>query len=92
MTAHRAVEAPRFAGYSFPGSFEPHEYFPGRLYLEGRIPRSAGDDLARLGHEIHWWDDWTWLAGAPCTVYRDPRSGVLSGGADPRRPAYALGW
>ena len=92
LDAQSAVEAPRFAGYSFPGSFEPHEYFPGRLYLEGRIPRSAGDDLVRLGHEIHWWDDWTWLAGAPCTIYRDPRTGVLSGGADPRRPAYALGW
>ena len=92
MDAQRAVEAPRFAGYSYPSSFEPHEYFPGRLYLEGRIPRSVGDALARRGHAVHWWDDWTWLAGAPCVIYRDPRTGILHGGADPRRPAYVLGW
>jgi hypothetical protein len=35
----------------------PHEYFPGRLYLEGRIPGMPGGDLLRLGPEIHWWDN-----------------------------------
>ena len=29
MAPQAAVEAPRFAGYSFPGSFEPHPYYPG---------------------------------------------------------------
>ena len=92
MPAQSAIEAPRFAGYSYPGSFEPHPYFPGRLYLEARIPKATGEELARLGHGVHWWDDWTWLAGAPCTIVADHKSGVLHGGADPRRPAYALGW
>jgi gamma-glutamyltranspeptidase/glutathione hydrolase len=92
MDAQTAIEAPRFAGYSYPGSFEPHEYFPGRLYLEARIPKSTGDALAKLGHKVFWWDEWTWLAGAPCTIVNDHKTGVLHGGADPRRPAYVLGW
>jgi len=92
MDAQAAIEAPRFANYSFPGSFEPHKYYPGRLYLEGRIPAAAGDVLKQLGHKVHWWDDYTWLAGAPCTIVVDQKTGMLHGGADPRRPAYVLGW
>jgi gamma-glutamyltranspeptidase/glutathione hydrolase len=86
-----AVEAPRGASYSYPGSFEPHAYHPGLLNLESRIDRATGDALGRLGHKIEWWPDWTWLAGAVCTVVADLESGVLKGGADPRRPSYALG-
>ena len=47
--------------------------------------------LAGLGQRIEWWADWTWLAGAVCTVVADLETGVLKGGADPRRPSYALG-
>jgi len=92
MDAQSAIEAPRVANYSYPGSFEPHEYFPGRLYLESRIPKATGDALAKIGHKVYWWGDWTWLAGAPCTIVVDHKTGVRHGGADPRRPAYALGW
>ncbi|MDH4150826.1 MAG: gamma-glutamyltransferase family protein [Betaproteobacteria bacterium] len=92
MSVQDAVEAPRFANYSYPGSFEPHPYFPGRLYLESRIPRETGDALAAMGHKLYWWDDMTWLAGAVCTIVNDHQRGVLHGGADPRRPAYVLGW
>jgi len=92
MSPQDAVEAPRFASYSYPGSFEPHPYFPGRLYLESRIERGTAEDLAQRGHKIHWWDDMTWLAGAVCTIVADRKNGVLHGGADPRRPAYVLGW
>jgi len=92
MQPQEAVEAPRFATYSFPGSFEPHPYYPGRLQLESRIERATGDELASRGHRVHWWDDMTWLAGAVCTIVADHKHGVLHGGADPRRPAYVLGW
>jgi len=91
MEAQEAVEAPRIASYSFPSSFEPHAYHPGRLNLEGRIERPTGDALGGLGHKVEWWPDWTWLAGAVCTIIADKASGVLKGGADPRRPSYALG-
>jgi gamma-glutamyltranspeptidase/glutathione hydrolase len=92
MEVQEAVEAPRVASYSFPSSFEPHAYHPGLLNVESRIERSTGEALGRLGHKIEWWPDWTWLAGAVCTIVGDQESGVLKGGADPRRPSYAIGW
>ena len=91
MEVQEAVEAPRVASYSFPSSFEPHAYHPGLLNLESRIDQPTGDALGRLGHKIGWWPDWTWLAGAVCTVVADQETGVLKGGADPRRPSYAVG-
>jgi gamma-glutamyltranspeptidase / glutathione hydrolase len=91
MEVQEAVEAPRVASYSYPSSFEPHAYHPGLLNMESRIDKATGEALGRLGHKIGWWPDWTWLAGAVCTVVDDQESGVLKGGADPRRPSYALG-
>ena len=92
MDPQPAVEAPRFASYSFPSSFEPHSYYPGRLNIEGRIGEATGDALARLGHKVERWPDWTWLAGSVCTIVADRKRGIISGAADPRRPSYALGW
>ena len=92
MSAQDAIEAPRFSNYSYPGSFEPHHYFPGRLYMESRIPKSTADALAKRGHKMYDWPDFTWLAGAVCTIVNDHKNGVKHGGADVRRPAYVLGW
>jgi gamma-glutamyltranspeptidase/glutathione hydrolase len=92
MDVQEAVEAPRGASYSYPSSFEPHAYHPGLLNLESRIDRATGDALGHLGHRVEWWPDWTWLAGAVCTIVANRETGLLSGGADPRRPSYALGW
>lgn len=92
MDPQEAVEAPRFASYSFPDSFEPHSYHPGRLNVEGRIPQETGAALSALGHQVHWWPRWVWRAGAVCCIVVDPTTEVLHGGADPRRPSYALGW
>jgi gamma-glutamyltranspeptidase/glutathione hydrolase len=91
MQPQEAVEAPRCASYSYPGSFEPHPYHPGLVYLEKRIDGATGDALSRMGHKVDWWPEWTWLAGAVCTVVSDEQSGVLKGAADPRRPSYAVG-
>ncbi len=92
MDIQSAIEAPRFATFSFPSSFEPHSYFPGRLNLESRIARETGDALAELGHKVEWWPDMIWRAAAVCAIRVDQERGVLHAGADPRRPAYALGW
>ena len=92
MSAQDAIEAPRFSTYSYPGSFEPHAYFPGRLYLESRIEKSVTDKLAARGHDVREWPAFTWLAGAVCTIVNDHKTGVMHGGADLRRPAYVLGW
>ena len=92
MNPQAAVEAPRFATMSFPNSFEPHEYHPNRLMLEARIPEAAGETLAAWGHGVEWWPEWAWPAGAMCVLVQDLTRGTISGGADPRRPAYGLAW
>ena len=92
MTPQQAVEAPRFASYSFPDSFEPHSYSPGVLYIERRVEASVRDGLAARGHQVNEWPDFVWRAGAVCVQRRDAATGVIAAGADPRRPAYAVGW
>ena len=92
MSPQAAVEAPRFASYSWPGSALPHEYHPGRLTLEGSIDGRVGDELAALGHEVTWWPVREWLSGSVCTIRKDLESGVMEGGADHRLTAYAIGW
>jgi gamma-glutamyltranspeptidase / glutathione hydrolase len=87
-----AIENPRFASYSYPSSFSPYDYYPGRLSIEGRIPQEVTDELARRGHQIERWPEWIWLAGAVCAIRSDPKRGVMEAGADPRRAAYAMGW
>ena len=87
-----AIESPRFASYSYPSSFAPYDYYPGRLAIEARIPEAVIAELQRRGHEIQRWPDWTWTAGAVCAIDVDKKRGVIEAGADPRRAAYALGW
>ncbi|MCA8929905.1 MAG: gamma-glutamyltransferase [Alphaproteobacteria bacterium] len=89
--AQEAVEAPRFASYSFPSSFEPHAEHPGLLRLEGRVERATGDALAGLGHKVEWWPDMTWLAGSMGLIVDDRDTGFKTAAADPRRMAFAVG-
>ena len=92
MGVQSAIEAPRFASYSFPSSFAPHEYFPGLLRLEARIDPQTGTALEQRGHDIEWWDEWTWKAGAVCVVASEEDGETrLTAGADPRRANTALG-
>ena len=61
MSPQQAVEAPRFATQSFPDSFWPHRYFPGRMTLEGRIPDETAEALRAprvLGSRDHGADSW----------------------------------
>lgn len=92
MELQQAIEAPRFATFSFPSSFEPHNAMPGRLMIEDIVDRSVGDELTALGHAVQWWTGRSWRAGAMCAVKYDQQTGVRWGAADPRRPAYASGW
>ena len=45
-----------------------------------------------MGHDVKWWDDWTYLAGGLCAATREHRTGLTAAAADPRRACYALGW
>lgn len=87
-----AIEAPRFATYSFPSSFEPHEILPDRVMLEGRFPAATLDALRHLGHDAQAWPDFTFQSGAVCAVLHHEPSGVKIAAADPRRNTGVAGW
>ena len=88
MDPQLAVEAPRFATQSVENSFFPHNYLPGRLDLEDGIAQSTADALSARGHDIGRAAN----CGLGATVsVRDPKTGNLSTGADPRRACYAMG-
>ena len=87
-----AIEAPRFATYSFPSSFEPHEMFPNRLMLEGRIPAATVSALRDLGHDANLWPDFTFQAGGVCAVLHHTPSGLKIAAGDPRRNSGTAGW
>jgi gamma-glutamyltranspeptidase/glutathione hydrolase len=92
LDPQQAVEAPRVASASFPNSFEPHVYHPGRLNVETSIPEAVRADLERKGHKLHLWPEREWRAGAVCAIVIDTDAGVLKAAADPRRMNYALAW
>ena len=91
MSTQEAIEAPRFATQSFPNSFEPHEEFPGRLVVEDAIPETVTRELAARGHDIERVEDRSIKMGAVCAIERDVESGIMEGGADPRRMSRAMG-
>ena len=89
MDPQQAVEAPRFSTQSMPNSFYPRAYHPGVLNLETGFSDATASALAAMGHRIS-------RVGA-CGIgaiitRRDPDTGMLAAGADPRRPTYAIGW
>ncbi len=45
MDVQQAIDAPRFSSWSFPNSFAPFEYLPGRVGIEGRFPDAVLDEL-----------------------------------------------
>ena len=89
MDPQQAVEAPRFSSLSFPNSFYPRTYLPGRLAVEPGIPDDVRSRLGSLGHEVVEVD----VCGSGAIVtQRDLRNQTLSAGGDPRKPTYAIGW
>jgi gamma-glutamyltranspeptidase/glutathione hydrolase len=64
-------------------------YRPGQLNVEAGISERTRGELRALGHAVS--EIGACGVGAVVTS-RDPETGVLSAGADPRRPTYALAW
>jgi len=89
MNPQQAVEAPRFSTQTLVNSFYPRVYRPGQLNVESGIAESTRAELRALGHTVT--EIGACGIGAVVTR-RDPETGVLSAGADPRRPTYALAW
>ncbi len=91
MDPQQAIEQPRFVSWNFPNSFWPHTYLPGRMEVEGRIASDSVAELSRRGHKMQSINDWSPLMGALSGIVVDQESGILKGGADPRRDVYAIG-
>jgi gamma-glutamyltranspeptidase/glutathione hydrolase len=89
MTPQEAVEAPRFQTEHFYSSFAYHEFTPGRVSIESRMPRSTAERLTALGHLVRVSGEWS-NSSAP-TVILMGEGGVLHGGADPRRARFIFG-
>jgi gamma-glutamyltranspeptidase/glutathione hydrolase len=95
LTPQQAVETPRVATFSHPGSFYPHPAFPLRLAVEARVAPETRAALAAKGHDIHDWAAFEFDAGgvsiAGSRVMAEGGEPVLTAAADPRRITYAAG-
>jgi gamma-glutamyltranspeptidase/glutathione hydrolase len=79
LNVQEAIEAPRVRAYR------------DRLIdAEARVPDAVRAGLAARGHQVNVLDDWSWVVGGGQGIARDPDSGALMAGADPRRDGYAL--
>ncbi len=92
MDLQDAIEAPRFMTHSQPDSFEPHTAYPGRLTVEGRINEKTSNALTAKGHSVERLPDMTYKTSGVCAITQDMKTGVLEGGADPRRMSRAMGY
>ncbi|MET7984603.1 gamma-glutamyltransferase [Streptomyces sp. NPDC005281] len=85
-----AIDAPNWHNDSFPGSFHPRGMRPGSLTVESRVGADVVEDLRSRGHDVTVAEAWS--EGRLCAVARDPGTGVLSAGANPRgMQGYAVG-
>jgi gamma-glutamyltranspeptidase / glutathione hydrolase len=85
-----AIDAPNWHNDSFPSSFYPRETAPGSVTVESRLGAEAIAALRDRGHHVTVDDPWS--EGRLCAVARDPETGVLSAGANPRgMQGYAAG-
>jgi gamma-glutamyltranspeptidase/glutathione hydrolase len=81
MSVQAAIEAPRAR------TFERT-----LIHAESRIPPETLDGLRARGHEVFELPEWSAAVGGGHGVAIDARSGLMTGGADPRRDGSAIGW
>lgn len=86
MNIQDAVSAPRFA---YGGPEETGTSITPVWMIEDRVPAAVIDKLKAMGHEIRLVPS---EGGAVNGIVRDPKTGMLTGGADPRGRSYAIGY
>lgn len=96
MPLQTAIEAPKFTSDHFPGLFHPHNFFLNRLRIEENVGSATIEGVRQRGHDIDIAPPWT--EGFLCGTERNPETGVLEAGCDPRGtksevfPALALAY
>jgi gamma-glutamyltranspeptidase / glutathione hydrolase len=79
MDIQAAIEAPRVRAFERT-----------LVDAESRISAETLDSLRARGHEVNELEGWTWKVGGGHGVAIDPDTGVLTGGADPRRDGISV--
>lgn len=81
MSIQAAIEAPRVRPMT-----------GNQVIAEKRIPSEVLAGLAERGHLVERLPDFSMAVGGAQGIMIDPDTGTFSGGADPRRDGYAIGW
>ena len=81
MDIQSAINTPRINSYEF-----------GPLKMEARIPVDVQNELLQMGHELDIKKDFDLYFGGAQGIVIDQKSGVMHGGADPRRDGKAIGY
>lgn len=90
QSLQEAIDAPTWHTTSLPGSFYPRNVEPAVLVIEDRVDPKVIAALGARGHRVRLSDAWS--LGRMCAVTRDPATGVLAAGANPRgMQGYACG-
>ena len=88
--AQEAIDAPALHTTSLAGSFWPRTWVPGGAVVEDRLGEDVINGLINRGHDVTRAGEWE-LGRLSC-VTRDPATGRLSAGANPRgAQGYAAG-
>ena len=65
----------------------------GKVYIEDEISVKVMSELTGMGHEVVPCSDWRrGIFGRGQIIYRNPVTGVLTAGSDPRADGCAIGW
>jgi gamma-glutamyltranspeptidase/glutathione hydrolase len=86
-----AIEAPRFNSLHPESSFDDHRSQPGVLEVEATVAASTREELTRRGHVLRLRPAYGISTGVVAAGI-DPSTGLLRGGADPRRERYIVAW
>jgi gamma-glutamyltranspeptidase / glutathione hydrolase len=89
LDVQRAVEQPRWQ--IWPATYPADLGNPLELRVEDRLGDAAITELERMGHRVVRAGDWG-AGGSAQVIARDPATGVLAGGSDPRSEGLAIGY
>jgi gamma-glutamyltranspeptidase/glutathione hydrolase len=90
LNLQEAIDAPAWHTTAFPSSFYPRSWQPGEVVVESRLGEANQAELQQRGHALV--DAGPWDLGRLSAVSREPATGFLRAGANPRAmQGYAVG-
>ncbi|MBM3457752.1 MAG: gamma-glutamyltransferase [Armatimonadetes bacterium] len=91
LNVQEAVEAPRWRHTQNGTESDFPHTCADELILEARFSDEVRAGLAAKGHALRLIGEWE-ATGSQQMISRNPETGVLAGGSDPRRDSLALAW